>query len=94
MTEVTKLIDNILKAELSEKTKKNYTSGLKTLADKADVSIDEVCLNPDKYIPLIRKWFEKDTSYKTHLAFILGIFKYNKKCLSFFSLRNSSTFSN
>jgi hypothetical protein len=35
--------------------------------------------HPTTYIPLIRKWYEKDTTYKVNLSFIMGIFKYNKQ---------------
>jgi hypothetical protein len=71
-------INKILESDISPKTKTNYESGFRTLAAKAEHSIEHILLHPDTYIPLIRKWFPKDTSYKVHLSFILGIFKYNK----------------
>jgi hypothetical protein len=75
------LIDNVLKADLSPKTKSNYQSGFNALEAKAGESIETILMNPKKYIPLIRKWHPKDTSYKVNLSFILGVFKYNKSLM-------------
>lgn len=71
------LIDNIRAAALSPKTINNYESGLRSLGAKADATIETILEHPQKYIPLFKSWFPKDTSYKVHLSFILGLFKYN-----------------
>jgi len=71
------LIDNIRVAALSPKTISNYESGVRSLTAKANTTIETILEHPDKYIPLFKSWFPKDTSFKVHLSFILGLFKYN-----------------
>lgn len=74
-----KLLENILAADLSPKTKTNYESCARALSAKAEKNIAHIMVHPEIYIPLIRKWYEKDTTYKVSLSFIMGIFKYNKQ---------------
>ncbi len=73
------LLENINKAELSATTKRNYSDRVSTILSKSKASLNEVVLNPNKYISKFKSWFKINTSLKIYLSIILGIFKYNPK---------------
>ena len=58
-------IAKILEADLSPQTKKNYECGFRSLVDKSKTTIQDILMHPHKFIPLIRKWFDKPASRPT-----------------------------
>ena len=63
----------------------NYESSFRNLTAKAMTTIETIIESPQKYIPLLKTWYPKDTSYKIHLSFILGLFKYNTQLKTSFT---------
>ena len=73
------LLKAVNDSDLSVETKRNYKNMCAAMVSRADgASIKQILMNPDVYIPQIKKWFPKITSYKVHLSTILGLFRYNK----------------
>lgn len=67
-------------SELSDKTKQNYRDYFSALNTRSNgVALSDVATNPSKYIPLFKKWFEKDTTLKVYISAIQGVFRYNPK---------------
>lgn len=63
--------------ELSPKTIQNYTDYFSAIETRAKTEFYNVATNPDKYIPLFKTWFSKETTHKTMITAILGAFRYN-----------------
>lgn len=76
---MTMLVDNIFNSkDLSPKTIQNYREYFSAISTRSGISdMEIVATNPHKYIPLFKKWFLKDTTRKTMISAILGIFRYN-----------------
>lgn len=71
-----KAIDN--NSDLSPVTKRNYHDRINAILKKAECTdIMEVILKPDKYIPLMKKWYPLATSHKIHYTAVLSLFRYN-----------------
>lgn len=83
------LLKAVNEAALSPQTKTNYKNACSALVSKANdgndgndskaITINQILMNPDTYIPLFKKWYPKSTSFKVHLSIILGLFRYNKQ---------------
>lgn len=75
------LLDAIEKeANLSPKSKSSYKELVSAIRNRADgVPIHEVVLHPKKYIPLLKQWYQKDTTLKSQISTILTLFRYNPK---------------
>ena len=77
--ETSKLLQGIADTDaLSIKSKSSYTELVKAIQNRADEPIEAVVINPKKYIPLFKKWYEKPTTLKSQFTTILTLFKYNK----------------
>lgn len=74
------LLKAVNDADLSPETKANYRTMCNSMCSKAgeNITINTILSKPAAYLPLIKKWFPKITSYKVHLSIILGLFRYNK----------------
>jgi hypothetical protein len=65
-------------ADLSPVTKRNYHDRIRAISNRADEKdLLKIILSPDKYIPLMRKWYPLATSHKIHYTAILSLFRYN-----------------
>lgn len=79
MTHKTELLDGITHTDaLSVKSKSSYTELVNAIQNRASESIEHVINNPQKYIPLFKKWYVKHTTLKSQFTTILTLFKYNK----------------
>ena len=71
------LLTAIDAADLSPKTKSNYVWQVSAFEKHSGKPIETIITNPDTYIPLIRKWYPKETTRKVNTSTILGLFRYN-----------------
>ena len=75
----TKLLKGIQETDaLSPKSKSSYTELVNAIQKRAEAPIEEVIVNPNKYIPLFKKWYTKETTLKSQFSTILTLFKYNR----------------
>lgn len=64
-------------SNLSPKSKQNYKDYFSALKTRAEEDIENVATKPEKYISLFTKWYPKDTTRKSIISAILGLFRYN-----------------
>lgn len=71
------LLAAIESADLSPKTKENYRRQVSAFATHTDKSIEDIMTQPDTFIPLMQKWYPKDTTRKVNISTLLGLYRYN-----------------
>ena len=71
-------IDNIMKAELSQVTKRVYLERIKYMLTHQKVDVFTILRNPQKYVTWIKENFDSLATQKSYISAILAIFRHNE----------------
>lgn len=71
-------IENIMKAELSQVTKRVYLERIKYMLTHQKVDVFTILRNPQKYVAWIQQNFDSLATQKSYISAILAVFRHNE----------------
>lgn len=72
------LLDGIMKANISQTSKKVYLERIKVLLQENKADIFTILQNPKKYVGWIQERYESDQSRKAYISGVLAVFRHNQ----------------